>query len=113
MQHTQKTLSPETVPETVSDNNFVAFASDDPYVFFLFLEGFVAFLKLIIYRLDDEEEEEVAVQHEKDNKTLAKKKTNNSRGKYGPFVPFVRKDTATARKNSAASQHESEDKEER
>ena len=80
MQHTQKTLSPETVPETVSDNNFVAFASDDPYVFFLFLEGFVAFLKLIIYRLDDEEEEEVAVQHEKDNKTLAKKKTNNSRG---------------------------------
>ena len=116
----KKTLSPETVPETVSDDdNFVAVASDDPYVFFiLFLEGFVAFLNLIIYRLEEEDEEEVSVHNEKDNKTLAKKKTNNSRGKYGPFVPFVRKDTATAGKSSAAAQRtsaqgESEDKEER
>ena len=77
------------------------------------MEGFVAFLNLIIYRIDDEEEEEVAVEHEKDNKTLAKKKTNNSRGKYGPFVPFVQKDTATARKSSVAAQRESEDEKER
>ena len=82
------------------------------------MEGFVAFLNLIIYRLEEEDEEEGSVHHEKDNKTLAKKKTNNSRGKYGPFVPFVRKDTGNARKSGAAAQHtsaqgESEDKEER
>ena len=36
----KKTLSPDTVPETVSDDdNFVAVASDDPYVFFYFIFG--------------------------------------------------------------------------
>ena len=59
--------------------------------FFFFLEGGVAFSNLIFYRLDEEEEEEVVVQHEKDDKSRGRKKTNNSRGNYGPFVPFVQR----------------------